>query len=161
MNRVKSSPVPQATGYVKIYKVIYLGLILANIALLMIDVGLTYGLLQIYFIDIAVFGINLAAWLGYKRDKPWALELEQILSLGRMLMVGLASTIFLADIVALFSPVGWILWYKVMFRVIDEMHRVWYWGGCAVLLVLESLYFRTLTRASRGAPTVALSEGLS
>jgi|HubBroStandDraft_1064217.scaffolds.fasta_scaffold55297_2 hypothetical protein len=147
--------------YVETYKLIYLALILANIAVLMIDLGVSYGLLQIYLIDIAVFAVNVVAWLGYRRGKVWGLEVEQILSVGRMLMVGLAATILLADIVSLYSPVGWVLWYKLMFKVIDEAHRVWYWSGCVALIGLESLYFRALTRASGGESRSALSRALS
>ncbi len=149
------------SAYVELYKLIYLALILANLALLMVDLGLSYGLLHIYFIDIAVFAINVVAWLGYRRGKGWGLEVEQILSVGRMVMVGFASTILLADIVSLYSPVGWILWYKLMFKVIDEAHRVWYWTGCVALIGLESLYFRALTRASAGESRSALSQALS
>jgi hypothetical protein len=162
MDRTRSQQVPAAIGaYAAIYKLIYLGLILVNIGLLTIDIGLSYGLLQVYFIDIAVFGINLLSWSGYRGGKGWGLELEQILSLGRMLMVGLASTIYLAGIVSLYSPVGWILWYKLMFGMIDERHRVWYWLGCGVFLVLESLYFRALTRVPRNEAGSALTEALS
>lgn len=161
MDTKRSPQFPVRTVYVDIYKVVYLALILANIALLMIDVGLSYGLLQIYLIGIAIFGINVVAWLGYRGGRSWALRLEQVLSLGRMLMVGFASTIFLAGVVSLYSPIGWVLWYKLMFKVIDEMHRVWYWLGCAVLLILEIIYLRALTRAPRNEPRSALSEALS
>jgi len=161
MDSTKPRAVTIVVVFAKSYKLVYLALILLNIALLMIDVGMNYGLLQIYLIDIAVFGINLVAWWGYRRGKGWALELEQALSIGRMLMAGLASTIFLAGVVSLYSPVGWILWYKLMFSVIDERHRVWYWSGCAILLALEGLYFRALTRVPRNKPTAVLTEALS
>jgi hypothetical protein len=161
MDSTEPRPVTVMVVFAISYKLVYLALISLNVALLVTDVGLNHGLLQIYFIDIAVLGINVVAWLGYRRGKGWALELEQALSLGRILMVALASTIFLAGVVSLYSPVGWILWYKLMFSVIDEGHRVWYWSGCAILLALESLYFCALTRVSPNEPGPARTEALS
>jgi hypothetical protein len=72
-----------------------------------------------------------------------------------MLTILLAASIALAGVVVLFSPVGWILWYKVMFKVLDDQsYRAWYLS-CAALLILEALYFCSVTHISRGRPTLA------
>src|SRR5277367_6330700 len=103
--------------FVQFYKSLYLAAILANLAGLVLEVR--WGLINvpIYLIDIVMFSVNLAGWVGYRQRKPWASELEKILSIGRVLTILLAATIALAGVVVLFSPVGWILWYKVMFKV--------------------------------------------
>lgn len=157
MDSTTSAAAAVEKAFVRSYKALYLLAIAANAAALLVEVGFSLGILQIYLIDVALFGINSAAWLAYKQRKTWGLELEIILSVGRMLMILLASTIFLAGIVALFSPIGWLLWYKVMFKLIDRRHRAWYWSVCGTLLLLEALYLYCLEHVSRGDSVLVMS----
>jgi len=143
--------------FVQFYKSLYLAAILANLAGLVLEVR--WGLINvpIYLIDIVMFSVNLAGWVGYRQRKPWASELEKILSIGRVLTILLAATIALAGVVVLFSPVGWILWYKVMFKVLDDQsYHAWY-SSCAALLILEALYFCSVTHISRSRSALAVA----
>jgi hypothetical protein len=146
--------------FVHCYQLVYLAAIAANVILVTIDKGLHLGLLPIYLIALMVFALNAVAWRAWTRGETWAPGVEKVLSAGRLLMIVLGATVFLAALVAQNSPVGWILWWKIMFPLMNQGFG-WYWSACAILLVLESLYFRALSRAYRGAASVALSEALS
>jgi hypothetical protein len=129
--------------FLKIYKTTYLAAIVANALWTTIELGHVRSNLDAHVIAAVFFVGNVVAWVGYQRGKPWGLELEQILSGGRMLMVLAGSTVFAADLVAWLSPIGWIFWYKLMSRTIPA-HLGLYWCVCAVLLGMEGLYMYLL-----------------
>ena len=134
-------------SFVHCYKLVYLAAIAANIILVTIDKGVHLGLLPFYLIALVVFGINAVSWRAWTRGEAWALGVEKVLSAGRFLMVVLGATVFLAALVAQNSPVGWILWWKVMFALMAK-GLGWYWSGCAILLALEAGFFYSLKRTS-------------
>jgi hypothetical protein len=133
--------------FTRCYKWAYLALIMVNAVALFFTGGIAVGLLQIYFVAVAIFAINLYSWWGYRSRISWGLELESLLSCGRMITTIMGATIYLADVVALYSPLGLILWEGILFKVIVDSHRLWYWWSCAVLLALEVTYFCCLRSA--------------
>jgi len=140
------------------YKSIYLVAMLANATAMIIEAGFGYDSLWTTLICALFFALNTISWIGYHRGRQWAFDLEQTLSIGRMVMILFASTIFLADVVALYSPVGWLLWYKLMLlRVLDDRDHIWYWMGCGTLLLLEGLYFSSLIQRSAQHEVLAVT----
>ncbi len=137
--------------FARFYRTSYLVSMVANLVLMLDWLGFD-GIKQnfeICSIDIFLFAINLFSWLGYSRGKEWAFELERILSSGRILMILIGATLFGADVAALFSAVGLILWYEVMLTLLAKSYYL-YWAGCATLLLLECKYLWTLRLSSNG-----------
>ena len=136
--------------FARAYRMAYLILIVADLVLMLDWLGID-GLkqnLDIYLIGVSIFVVNLASWLGYLRGKRWGFEIEQVLSIGRIFMILLGATVYAADIVGLFSAVGLILWYELMFSLLAKSYYL-YWAGCATLMVLECRYLWIL-EAGRG-----------
>jgi hypothetical protein len=144
-----SSSCSLEAAFVAIYKGLYLTAILANSIIVSFDRGLSRSNLHIYSIDLLFFAINAAPWLVGTRLGRRVVVLEVTLSVGRMITVVSATTIFFAAFIAAFSPVGWILWYKLMLNFVSPERRPWYWLGCAVLLGLESFYCRSVAHLLR------------
>lgn len=137
-------------SFVDCYILVYLGAIVANVILVTIDYGVHLGLLPFHFIALVVFGINAVAWRAWKRGEAWAPGVEKLLSLGRAFMILVGATVYPAALVAQNSPVGWVLWWKVMFSLMAKGF-VWYWAGCAILLSLEAGFFFSLNRTSHAS----------
>src|SRR5579885_1175641 len=84
---------------------------------------------------IAAIGIN-ALWAAIELERL-ALDLE----------IYVIAALFGVGVVAWLSPLGWILWYKVMFAARRKSYAL-YWIGCATLLGLEALYLYNVSRSS-------------
>ena len=134
--------------YVVSYKTLYMSAIVLNSVWMNIGLGRIAQNLSLLFIALTVFLVNWLAWRGYRLRLAWGIELEAILSGGRILTILLASTIVAADLVAWLSPVGWILWYKLMISTWPSRLFL-YWSGCAGLLMAESVYMYSIIVSSR------------
>ena len=131
----------------RLYKLAYLTLIILNLLWFYVEVGHTEENLDLYEISAIVFLINLVGWIGYSRGYRWGKIIESALSVGRLFAIALAATIFGADLVVWLSPLGWLLWYKILLIGCAGSY-VLYWIGCLVLAVLEGIYLWTLTNSS-------------
>ena len=138
------------TDYTSLYKALYLIAILVNSIWVSMEFGHINENISFYVIAALTLSLNLIAWRAYRRGKLWGAELEEILSGGRILTILFASTVFGASLVAWLSPVGWILWYKLMFNAIPSDLPL-YWLGCAILLVAEAFYMYCVVTGSKAA----------
>jgi hypothetical protein len=103
-------------------------------------------------IAIAMLLLNLVSWILFSQRLPIGRLSEQVLSLGRITVLLLAVFVFFADVIALYSPLGLVLWLSLL-RIAEALSRgrllVW-WFGCAVLLALELAYFRSVSVTNDG-----------
>jgi hypothetical protein len=134
---------------VSAYRLVYLATAVCNLLLLLVDVGIGEKNIALYGIYLAGLTVNAFSFLEYARGRRWACELETLLSVGRILGILIAMTIVSADLVAVLSPVGWILWHRVMVRTFLVVSRRLYWAACGVLLCVECVYLSCLIDAER------------
>lgn len=133
--------------FVNAYKIVYLTGLLVNLALLVRDPAVVQG--SQYAIDLVTFGANLIAWLALLRGHRWALYAEQALSVGRMLVPLMVSTVFFGGLV-IWSPLVMVLWMPV-FALIRNAGVLALWACCLTLLCLEAVYFTQLRVPNRSA----------
>jgi hypothetical protein len=95
-------------------------------------------------IAVVTLLLNLVSWMLFSQRLVIGRLSEQILSLGRTIVVLLAALVFFADIIALYSPVGLVLWLSLLriTQVLSKGRFLVWWFGCAVLLAMEISYFR-------------------
>ena len=136
------------TIVVSAYRLVYLVTAICNL-LLLVDVGIGEKKIALCGIYLAGLTVNALSFLEYARGRRWACELETLLSVGRILGILIAMTIVSADLVAVLSPVGWILWHRVMARTFLVVSRRLYWAACGVLLWVECVYLSCLIDAER------------
>ncbi len=127
-------------SFIKTYKYIYLAGLLINLAFLIREK--TFVQSSQYAIDAGTFAVNLAAWLALRRSQRWALSAERALSIGRMLVPIMASTIFLLGLVA-YSPLAIVLWKPVL-TLTTAAGLPALWACCLILLCLEVAYLTQL-----------------
>jgi len=103
-------------------------------------------------IAIVMLLSNLVSWILFSQRLSIGRLAEQILSFGRIAVVLLAAFVFFADVIALYSPLGLVLWTSLL-RITELLSKgklvVW-WLGCAALLALELVYFRAVSVTNDG-----------
>ncbi len=129
------------------YKVVYIAAIGINALWAAIELERLALDLEIYVIAALFAILNIISWVGYRHGASWGRKAEEFLAIGRISAILIAATIFGAGVVAWLSPLGWILWYKVMFAAMRKSYAL-YWIGCATLLGLEALYLYNVSRSS-------------
>jgi len=144
-------------SYVIIYKIVYL-------LLLLLDLLVTYAFpsdtkiapdrTMIYGIIIAAFSANLFTWLAWLRRVPHAIAMERSLSVGRMIVLITASTLLLGGLLV-YSPLFLVFWKHVFGAA-----KLWLpvlWIVCALLLILEIVYFKKVGKPPCGATASTFS----
>jgi hypothetical protein len=136
--------------FVPLYKACYMTLIVVNLFMLYEDGGFREH--RTWEIAIVMLLLNLVSWILFSQRLLMGRLSEQTLSLGRIIVVLSAAFVFFADVIALYSPVGLVLWLSLL-RISEALSKgrllVW-WFGCAVLLALELTYFRGVSVSGDG-----------
>jgi len=105
-------------------------------------------------IAIVMLLLNLVSWILFSQRLPIGRLSERILSLGRISVVLLAAFIFFADLIALYSPLGLVVWLSLLrLTLTGTLSRVRFmvwWFACAALLALELAYFRGVSVTNDG-----------
>lgn len=129
-----------------IYKCVYLVLIGINLFVLYQEGGFRES--TPYLLGLSALCVNTFTWLLFLRSSETGILGESILSIGRLLVILLGLSVFFGDVIAYYSPVGRVVWLPLAVianRVTTYRLTVW-WSGCAALLILESAYFRAVSR---------------
>ena len=136
--------------FVPLYKASYMTLIVVNLFMLYDHAGFRER--TSWEIAIVMLILNLLSWILFSQRLSVGRLSEQLLSLGRIALVLLAAFVFFADVIALYSPVGIVVWLSLVHAaqaLSTERFVVW-WSGCAVLLALELTYFRGISVLNHG-----------
>jgi hypothetical protein len=131
-------------SYVDIYKLTYIGVLLLEFPAIYrwsVDENVTPDNTMLYCITLVTLAANLAGWFLHVRGNPYAILVERVLSLGRMLIPIMASTVFLAGLV-FYSPIFFVLWAQVF--EIAQVSLPALWACCGLLLGLEIAYCKKI-----------------
>ena len=136
--------------FVPLYKASYMTLIVVNLFMLY-DYG-GFRERTSWEIAIVMLLLNLVSWILFSQRLSIGRLSEQLLSLGRIALVLLAAFVFFGDVIALYSPLGIVLWLSLLraAQALSTQRLVIWWFGCAVLLALELAYFRGISVANDG-----------
>lgn len=130
---------------IPVYKACYVTLIVVNLFMLYNYDGFKEH--TTWIISVSFLLLNSISWILFSNGLRIGQVLEQALSLGRSAVVLIAVFIFFADVIALYSPVGVVLWASVLRLVLGLSawrFLVW-WSVCGVLLMLELSFFRAIS----------------
>lgn len=141
---------PKETGtFVLFYKGIYLILIAANLFILFQYDGFRER--RPLTISLGFLVANVLSWLMFLiSNHPGRAIGEQVLSLGRIATILCAALVYFIDLIMYLSPVGLVLWVPLMESTnqLGQLRIPALWTICAVLLILESYYLRTISSSS-------------
>jgi hypothetical protein len=129
-----------------IYKCVYLVFVGINLFVLYQEGGFRES--TPYLIGLFALFVNTFTWMLFLRSNEAGVIGESILSIGRLLVILLGVSVFFGDVIAYYSPVGRVVWLPLAVianRVTSYRLTVW-WTGCSALLILESMYFRVVSR---------------
>jgi hypothetical protein len=95
--------------------------------------------------------LNSISWILFAQRLSIGKFLEQALSVGRIAVILLAVLIFFSDIIALYSPVGVVIWTSLAQCALGfaAWRLLTWWFFCGALLTLELLFFRAVSEALR------------
>ena len=136
---------PRWPAYVWSYKSVYLSILILNLVSLHAwqPENVTPDKTSAYISGVTTFLINLYGAWSLMRRAAAALILEQILSLGRMLVMLLASTVFPAGLLV-YSPAFFVVWRPVLAAAQGRLYVLW--AFCAIVLATEIRYFLAVRR---------------
>jgi len=131
--------------FIPVYKACYVTLIIVNFFMLYRYGGFTEH--KTWTISIIVLLLNLLSWILFSRRWRVGQILEQALSLARIVILMLAVFIFFADLIALYSPIGLVLWLNLLrlTQALSAWRFLVWWLVCATLLALEFAYLRNVS----------------
>lgn len=128
--------------YIRVYKAIYLIVIILNFAILLKQ-GAVFGNLQ-YLINIITILLNSTTFVWI--NKKIFTDIEMLLSSIRILIILLISAIYPLALLIHLIPTSYVLWLPVL-----ELNKTMFgeamlivWVVCAMLFILEMLFFRKL-----------------
>lgn len=126
-------------AYVTAHKAVYLLLLLTNLCLMFGDAANHPDSGLPIVINVAVLTANITAGILWAKRTSHAILIERALSVGRMTVIIIASTVLLGGLVT-YSPLFLVLWSHVF-----DAAKTWLptlWIACAFLLALELIYFK-------------------
>jgi hypothetical protein len=131
--------------YAVVYKFAYVGLVFANLCLPMFGlVGSHWRQTEfrtVMLIGLVSLALNLASWVAYRNGSYLGYAVERLLSVGRMGMC-VAAASMIAIPLLFFSPLLSLFWMPAV--SIAQTSAMAFEAVCALSLVLEILYFRSI-----------------
>jgi hypothetical protein len=134
--------------YIRCYKIVYLIAILINLIMRFLNINIlggghnAYGWIP-YSINIFAILINSISFVMMEKGFRNYIVVEKLLSAIRMITIILIASIIFGSMVVLVIPTSFVLWYPILSL---RPSREIIWLICIVLLVLEILYFRKLSK---------------
>jgi hypothetical protein len=149
--------------WAKAYKVAYVVLIVANLAIVRARWKIDHAP---YALAVAFLTANVGAWLGFSTGSDLGVVAEYTLSIGRMIAIlACALPLWLTDVIVWVSPVAYSVWGPMLefsYSPRRLMIKIITWRtSCAILMALECAYFYCLTRidSKRGSQRPIVDSG--